>query len=221
MPAPRKTAVLLCAVLVLLPGCTSLFYAGMKKLGREKRDILVGRIQDAKKAQQDASEQFKSALEAFQAVTNFQGGDLEKAYNKLNGEFEDAQSQARKVSDRIDSIEKVSRDLFKEWGAEIEKMSSGKLKTDSRAMLRNSEQRNRELVRQMRASEARMKPVLQKLYDHVTFLKHNLNARAVGSLKKEAATIDADVTALLKDIELSLQAADRAIAGLDTDAESK
>ena len=51
----------------------------MKKLGKDQRDILVSRILDAKKAQQDASKQFQSALEAFQAVTNFDGGDLEKS----------------------------------------------------------------------------------------------------------------------------------------------
>ena len=191
----------------------------MKKLGKEKRDILVSRILDTKKAHQEASEQFKSALEAFQAVTNFEGGDLEKAYNRLNGEIEDAQGRARKVSERIDGIQKVSMDLFKEWDGEIDKMSGGKLKNDSKAMLRNAEQRDRDLLRQMHSSEAKMKPVLQKFYDQVMFLKHNLNARAVGSLKRQAASIDGDVQSLLKDIEASNQAADHTIAGLKADSE--
>lgn len=148
----------------------------MKKLGKDQRDILVSRILDAKKAQQDASKQFQSALEAFQAVTNFDGGDLEKSYKNVNGEYEDAASRAQEVSDRVDSIEKVSKDLFKEWGGEIEHMSEGRLKQDSRALLRKSEQRNHELVRQIRGSE-------QKFHDRVLFLKHDVNARAIGSLK--------------------------------------
>ena len=200
-------------------GCTRLFYASMKKLGKDKRDILVSRILDAKKAQEEASKQFASALEAFQAVTNFNGGDLEKAYNKLNGEYESAQERAKKVTERVDAIDKVLKDLFKEWDGEIDKMSDGKLKKDSRALLRDSEQRNRELLRQMRASEAKMKPVLSEFYDHVVFLKHNLNAQAIGSLKTQATSIDGEVDSLIKEMETSNQAADRTIAGLNADSE--
>ena len=43
----------------------------------------------------------------------------------------------------------------------------------------------------------------------------------MGSLKKQAAAIDGEVEILLKDIEASNQAADRAIAGLDADSEAK
>jgi len=200
-------------------GCTRLFYASMKKLGKDKRDILVSRILDAKKAQEEASKQFASALEAFQAVTNFNGGDLEKAYNKLNGEYESAQERAKKVTERVDAIDKVLKDLFKEWDGEIDKMSDGKLKNDSRALLRDSEQRNRELLRQMRASEAKMKPVLSEFYDHVVFLKHNLNAQAIGSLKTQATSSDGEVDSLIKEMETSNQAADRTIAGLNADSE--
>ena len=199
--------------------CTRIFYASMKKLGREKRDILVSRIVDAKKAETEASEQFKTALEAFQSVTQFSGGDIEKAYNKLNDEMKDAQGRANKVSDRIQSIDKVSKDLFKEWSGEIDQMSDGKLKNESRVLLRGSEQRQTELLRQMRVSEAKMKPVLQKLFDQVIFLKSNLNARAISSLKTHAASIDSDVTDLIKEIEKSNAEADKAIAGLTAASE--
>lgn len=202
-----------------LTGCTSLFYASMKKLGKEKRDILVSRILEGKEAQQEAAEQFKSALEAFQAVTNFSGGNLEKAYNKLNGELEDAESRAKKVTDRIQSIDKVANDLFKEWSGEIDKMSNGKLKNDSRVLLRGAESRHRILMKQMRASEVKMKPVLQTFRDQVLFLKHNLNARAISSLKNQVVEINSDVAALIKDIELANQEADRTIAGLNADSE--
>jgi hypothetical protein len=44
-------------------GCTRIFYASMKKLGKEKRDILVGRIVDAKKAQPSSpSPIFRAAI---------------------------------------------------------------------------------------------------------------------------------------------------------------
>jgi hypothetical protein len=223
MSSPRRAIpalLVLTALLLAATGCTRLFYASMKKLGKEKREILVSRILDAKQAQEDASEQFKTALEAFQAVTNFHGGDLEKSYNKLNAVLEDAEDRAKDVRNRISGIEKVSKDLFKEWSAEIDSMSGGPLKTGSRTLLRTTERRNRDLVAQMHTSEGKMKPVLQKFHDQVVFLKHNLNARALGSLKTQAASIDGEVEALLKEIAESNAAADKAIAGLNAAAEN-
>jgi hypothetical protein len=225
MSVPRQSAhrllLLMIVALIATTSCTRLFYASMKKLGKEKREILVSRIMDAKEAQEDASKQFKTALEAFQAMTNFKGGELEKSYNKLNGVLEDAQGRAKKVSGRIAGIEKVSKDLFKEWSGEIDTMSDGPLKRDSRALLRTTQQRNSDLVEQMHASEEKMQPVLQKFSDQVVYLKHNLNARAVGALKTELASINGDVESLLKDIEASNQAADKAIAGLDAAVEKE
>lgn len=207
------------AALIVLSGCSSLYYSSMKKLGREKRDILVSRIQDGKEAQQKAAEEIKTAYEAFQEVTNFKGGDLEKAYKKLNKEFEDVEGRANKVHDRVNSIDKVATDLFREWEQEIDKMSNGNLKTESRALLNETQERHRKLMKQMRSSEAKMEPVIRVFRDQVLYLKHNLNARAVQSLKKQVIEIDDDVAALIKDIELTTKEADRTIAGLATAAE--
>ena len=53
-----------------------------------------------------------------------------------------------------------------------------------------------------------MTPVLDNLKDYVLFLKHNLNAQAIGSLKGEAASIETDVERLVRDIQRSVQEAD-------------
>lgn len=215
-----RPAVALISTTILLAaftGCTSLYYSGMKKLGKEKREILVGRIEDGKEAQQDAAKQFKTALEAFQAATGFQGGDLEKVHSKLNSEYEHVESRVKKVHDKIDSIDKVANDLFIEWNGEIAQMQNRQLRTDSQRLLHEAQSRHRLLMRQMKSSEAKMEPVLRVFRDQVLYLKHNLNARAISSLKKSVVEIDDDVAALIKDIELSTQEADKAIANLKSE----
>ena len=77
----------------------------MEKVGIHKRDIMVGRIESTQEAQEDAQQQFKSALEQFQSVVNFDGGDLEAAYNKLNDEYESSVKAAEKVRS-LESSEK-------------------------------------------------------------------------------------------------------------------
>lgn len=188
----------------------------MEKLGKEKRDILVGRVKEVRKDQEEAKEQFKTTLEAFQALTGFDGGDLEKTYKKLNGELEDAESRAKDVTKRIDSIEKVASDMFAEWEKEIAEIQDRSLKSKSRTLLQDTRTRYAALLKKMRLAEKRMEPVLAAFRDQVLFLKHNLNARAIQSLKGTTVEIDKEVTKLMTDLEASIQEADAFIASMNT-----
>jgi hypothetical protein len=51
----------------------------------------------------------------------------------------------------------------------------------------------------------------------VTFLKHNLNARAIGSLKGTSAKMSTDVDVLMISLDSSMAQADSLIASLNTD----
>jgi hypothetical protein len=205
---------------LLLTGCSSLYYSAMEKIGKEKRDILVQRIVDGKKDQEAAKKQLKTTLEAFQELTGFEGGNLEKTYKKLNGEFQDAEARAKDLSNRVQSIDQVGTDLFAEWQKEIDAMSDRKLKTSSAAMLRSTKANHQQYIRRMRQTEKKMLPVLQSFRDQVTYLKHNLNAKAIGSLKGTAAKMDNDVAVLITDMEGSLQEADKFIQTLSTNSAS-
>lgn len=207
-----------CALLLLsmAVGCTRTYYKAMATLGKEKRDILVSRVKDSKKEQQQAKEQIKTTMESFQALTGFQGGQLEKNYKKLNSEYEKAEDSAKKLHDRIDSIDKVSNDLFREWQKEIDGMENRKLKQQSVEMLRKSRLQEAGYIKSMRQTEARMTPVVAAFHDQVIFLKHNLNARAIGSLKGTSAKISTDVDVLLTSLDGSMAQADALIQSLDS-----
>ncbi|HTH52981.1 MAG TPA: DUF2959 family protein [Edaphobacter sp.] len=216
----RVRWVVFCAFLLVLTaaGCTRTYYKTMAAFGKEKRDILVSRVKDSKKEQQQAKEQIKSTMDSFKELTGFQGGDLEKNYKKLNGEYEKAEDSAKKLHDRIDSIDKVSSDLFKEWQKEIDGMNNRKLKQQSADMLRQSRLKEANYLKSMRQTEARMTPVLSAFHDQVIFLKHNLNARAIGSLKGTSAKMATDVDVLLVSLDGSMSQADALIQSLNTEA---
>jgi hypothetical protein len=201
-------------------GCTSFYYKTMEKLGKEKRDILVSRVKDSKKDQQQAKEQIKSTMESFQELTGFQGGSLEESYKKLNTEYARSQVQANKLHDRIDSIDQVSNDLFSEWQKEINEMGNAKLKSRSSALLRDAKDRQAIYMKSMRKTENQMTPVLNSFRDQVLFLKHDLNSKAIGALKGTFAKIDTDVTALMQSMDASMLEADQLITTLSaSDAE--
>ncbi|HEU0119878.1 MAG TPA: DUF2959 family protein [Bryobacteraceae bacterium] len=197
-----------------LVSCTQLYYKAQEKIGNEKRDILVDRIKKGRSEQEKAKEQYKTTLEAFQAATGFQGGQTEEVYKKLKKEYDEAAEKTKKVSDRITSIEQVSGDMFSEWEKELAGMKNAELRAKSNTLLRATRKRYSDLIRKMKAVESKAKPVLKAFEDQVLYIKHNLNAEAITSLKNNVGKMDAEVQLLLRDIEVSTREADAFIASL-------
>ncbi|MCP4045759.1 MAG: DUF2959 domain-containing protein [Gammaproteobacteria bacterium] len=188
----------------------------MEGLGIEKRDILVDRVEEARDAQDDASEQFASALEQFRSTVNSDGGDLEEVYDRLNAEFERCAADAEEVSERIDSVEDVAGDLFEEWEAELDQYSSTSLRRNSASLLNDTRKRYKQLMSAMRRAERSMEPVLVAFQDQVLVLKHNLNARAIGALKNELDSIERDTANLITQMQKAIAEANAFIDSMET-----
>ena len=200
--------------LLVFAACSTVYYETMEQFGVHKRDILVDRVEEARDSQEAAKEQFSSALEQFTTLLNFDGGDLQAAYDSLNGEFEERESRAEVVSDRIRAVEDVSADLFSEWEDELELYTNQTLRNSSAATLRQTRVRYEQLVASMHAAESKMTPVVNAFRDQVLFLKHNLNSRAIASLRSELATIEGDISALIVDMENSITESNRFLSEL-------
>jgi gas vesicle protein len=208
-----RTLVLLS--LLPLAGCSAAYYGALERFGVEKRDILRSRIRDGRDAQAEAKQQFRSALEAFQEETGYEGGDLEDFYERLRGELERCEARAAEVRDEIRSIDEVAEDLFAEWESEAQQYTSRDLRRKAERMLRDTRGRYKELISAMRRAEKSMDPVLAGFRDQVMFLKHNLNARAIASLQDNAAAIESDVAVLTREMERAISEADAFIASLE------
>ncbi len=198
-------------LLLSLWGCQSAYYAAWEKLGVEKRDILVDRVEDARDAQTDAQQQFASALEEFSALINFDGGELEAVYTRLRDQYQASKASAELVSSRIDKVESVAEALFEEWEAELDRYAKASMRRASERQLRDTRQRYQQLVRTMRKVENRMSPVLETLEDNVLYLKHHLNASAIGALQGELSQITLEVNRLIEEINQAIAESDRFI----------
>ncbi len=195
-------------------GCTPVYYGALEQIGIEKRDILVDRVKDGREAQQDAQEEFSSALDEFRAVVSVDGGELEKQYNRLSDAYDDASDQAQEVRDRIRSIEDVGEDLFKEWTAELNQYQDANLRRRSEDQLKETQTRFNQLVGAMTRAASKMDPVLGIYGDQVLFLKHNLNARAIASLESERVRIEQRVEALIAEMDAAIREADAFIVSM-------
>ncbi|MGZ0656628.1 DUF2959 domain-containing protein [Coraliomargarita sp. W4R53] len=195
------------ALLFATTGCQSVYYASMEKFGIEKRELMVDRVEDARDEQADAKETFANALEAFTAVTEYKGGDLEDVYSKINAAYEDSLKAAERVSKRIDKVESVAEALFAEWEQELDAYESASLRRSSERSLRETRASYSGMISKMRKAEASMTPVVELFEDQVLYLKHNLNARAIAALDVEVVKIQEEVASLVKEMEASIDEA--------------
>ncbi len=197
------------AAVLLVTGCRSAYYSTWEKLGWHKRDILVDRVKDARDEQKAAREQFQTTLERLVSLSQVNLGDLQSRYNRLKADLERCESKARAVTDRIGAVDTVATALFREWEQELTQYSSADLRRASEEKLRQTRGRYDQLIAAMRRAEQTMHPVLTAFRDQVLFLKHNLNAAAVAALEQTASRLEADVAALIGEMEASIRQADQ------------
>jgi hypothetical protein len=207
--------ILLCLVALALTACQAaeksarnVGYSAYELVGVEKRDLLRKRINEATEDQKEAGESFTNALDRLQQTYGVQGSELEKVYSRLNSAYEDAKEEVAEVKNSREKMNTVAGDLFEEWKKEIGEMQSADLKSRSRATLAETKNGFDKMHSALRASEKQMEPVLAKLKDHTLFLKHNVNAQSVASLKTEGARIEGDIQKLLASMTASIKEAE-------------
>ncbi len=199
----KKYSIFACS-LVLMLGCQSAYYSAMEKVGVHKRDIMLDRVESAQTAQQDAQQQFTSALAQLSQLINYDGGDLAAQYELINDQYEASESSAKEVASRIAAIESVADALFDEWNDEIQQYSSNNLKQQSQQKLKKTQRNYESLIKSMHRAKDRMAPVLSALKDNSLYLKHNLNAQAIGALQGEYKTIKRDVESLVAEMNKAI-----------------
>ncbi len=189
-------------------------YNAYEMAGIEKRDLFKREITRIKEDQEETTEAFKDALTKLKEIYAFDGGDLEREHDKLNASYENALTKSEGIKDRISRLDTVAGDLFVEWEGEIEEISSMELKSQSRKKLQSTRSRYSGLYKQLKSSEKKLSSPLARLKDQVLYLKHNLNARAISGLKVEGTKIQADIKALMREMDESNRQAEAFIKTL-------
>ncbi|MEE9320684.1 MAG: DUF2959 domain-containing protein [Granulosicoccus sp.] len=201
-------------LLSALVGCSTVKYNALEKVGIHKRDLLVGNVEDTRDAQKEAQEQFQDALERFGSVVNIEETGLKKAYKRLKSEYDDSVDAAEEVSEQIAEVEEVADDLFKEWSEENKQYTDANLRRDSEQQLKATRTRYGDMLSSMKQAEQSMQPVLNTLRDNVLYLKHNLNAQAVGSLRTTFDDLEVDIERLIKQMNQSIERSNAFIANM-------
>lgn len=216
-PAARTSSLL--AATLLFTGCgvaRNAYYNAWEKFGYAKRERLADSVKAARDEQDGAKTQFRSALDRFKQLTNFQGGNLEAMYNKLKSEYDACVGKSDAVTGRIATVRNVGSSLFSEWSGEIGQIQDESLKSQSQSLFDKTKTDYEAMLKRMDAAAASMQPVLTKFSDRVLYLKTNLNAQAIGSLAGKEAELGRDIDELVKQMQASIAEADQFMAKLNS-----
>lgn len=210
-----RLAVLAGLLFLFTTGCTTVYNATMERVfGYEKRELFKKSVTALQTDQKEAQEEFKDALTRLKELYGFQGGELESIYGKVKRSYERCDGEAKDVHKRIENMEDLARSMFSEWEKEIQQYTNPNLAASSREQLSLTKDRYAQLSRTVREAESSMQPVLAQLKDNVLYLKHNLNASAIGSLQGEAANIQKQIEELLVRMNASIAESDKFIQSL-------
>ena len=188
-------------------GCGSMYQGAMEKMGADvdKRETMITRVEEARDAQIEAKKQFQSALEKFQNMVRFEGGDLEREYEELKSTVQRCEERTEDVRARLKGVEEVSADFFDEWRKDIQKYDSDELRDTSREKLENAKEKYESMMAAMRQAKSRLGQTLIPFQDQVLYLQNNLNTKSVEGLSGELENIRSDVDELVKVLEKSIK----------------
>ena len=202
------------ALLLTSTGCTRTYVAAWNKLGWETRELLVDQVGDTRARQEAAKEQFTSALEQFKATFNYDGGQLEDAYNKLQKDYDRCAAQADDLQNEIAGMKRLGKAMFDEWEDDIEAQTVPEYKTAMTQQRKDTLKAYEDMVAKMDEAAAKMGPVLEAFEGRVLFLKSSLNAQAIASLQTNADELIDGIEVLIAEMNQSIAEADEFIAAM-------
>lgn len=185
-------------------GCSHLYYSFWETFGVEKKDLLRDEVKSLKNDQESVHKELDDALTRLRALYSVPPSELSDAYDNLRDAYKDAQSQKVAFDERVKKVQDISSDLFTEWEGELSKLKTARYRQDSQQKLRATKQRYEKLEASMLKAQKDLKPVLSALEEQVIYVKHNLNAQALGGLKAEMKTLESDMNTLRGSIQKSM-----------------
>ncbi len=196
---------LLILIAITLQGCSQMYYSTWEMLGKQKRDLLRDNVENLADDQKEVHEEVADALTRLRSLYGSPNDKLVSVYDDLRSDYDDAKSKAEALHARVEKVDEIANDLFEEWNDEISKLRTPKYKADSRSKLNQTKDRYSKLHASMLKSERSLKPVLAALEEQVIYLKHNLNAQALGSIKNEVNAIESEIKTLSTSLQASIE----------------
>ncbi len=147
-------------------------------------DELLRRIERVQAETAVAKESAHSALNELCTLVSpgFQG-DAAMAFAKFIAASETSEEQGENLRDSVDPMRDAADDLFRRWTKDMEAFGNSRMRQRSQTRLDETRTSYQGIVGATQAAQIALDAFHDDLRDHATFLRHDLNANSVASLR--------------------------------------
>lgn len=206
-------------MLATLTGCQSTYYDAMNYVGVDKREILLGRADSARQAQQEASDKLAALLELFHAVV--EGPEHERAakFTQLQQTYQGAQLAADRLAQRNDALRDVGDALFDEWNQALARQQDQNRRFQRAEELQRSQELYAPLIEAMQEAQRHMDPLLLGVRNDILSMKDDIEDGDASEYAAEAKRLDIEINQQRQRMQTVIERNEAFIAQLpDSDA---
>ncbi len=171
------------SVWVLVAGCAG---TSERSESVEQVDALLQRIERVQAETAVAKESAHAALNELCTLVspNFQG-DAAMAFAKFITAAEASEEQGESLRDSVEPMANAADDMFRRWTKDMEAFGNSRMRQRSQTRLDETRTRYQGIVGATQAAQIALDAFHDDLRDHALFLRHDLNATSVASLRSD------------------------------------
>ncbi|WP_106477707.1 DUF2959 family protein [Phytohalomonas tamaricis] len=176
-----------------LMGCQSTYYDAMSYVGVNKREILAGRAESAREAQQEVSDKLASTLSLFHDVVDGAADQRVSKFSQLQLAYQNAQMAGDRLAQRNDALRNVGDALFDEWNTLLAQQQDQDRRFQRAEELQRSQALYTAMLEAMDAAQKHMDPLLLGIRNDLLSMQDDIQDGDATEYLAEAKRLDIEI----------------------------
>ncbi len=198
-----------------LSACQSSGYTSSLTLeGVDHQTDLAREVSRAMETQLESQEAFNTALDLITRFTEPRAEVDLDLHEDLLDQVDTCADHVADLEPQIADLQAVGATLFSDWQAELDQFSSPQIRARSEERMREVQVSFASLLEQLRATNQQTAAALVTLRDYVLFFNHNLNPRAIESLRSENAGVAEVIGTLNAEVDAAAEVTEAFLGSL-------
>jgi len=193
---------LLAVVLPLTAATPALAQSG----GNKDTKNLQKKVEDSRKALQDAVAQIKKTMDQYNSLVAGDAKKPDSVYKDLSKSTDACDKAAQAVRKSVDSLHKDLDKFYKDWAKEIEGYSTDAMKERGNKSLQQVKAKFNSFDQALQGAADVYKPFIATLRDQVTFMGRDLSPAALSGLKSDGEGLNKSAGDLYSKVDAAIAA---------------
>jgi ATP-dependent exoDNAse (exonuclease V) beta subunit len=155
--------------------------------GPDQTTKFLKTIEGTVKAIGESRTQLQKTMVTYNSITEMTAKDLKSAYKDLNKDVADSEKKVAEGRPKVDEMNTEAASYFSAWKASAAAISDPGLRKRSEERLADAQVRFDKISAAGKDARQSFDTLMKDAKDQSTFLGHDLNAKAITSLKPDAA----------------------------------